>query len=164
MNWWVKTVFFLYPQVSFLKEALPHLEDSLDKKCLEEIVSGLVCVTPQTPNNQNLLGQTLTPTSNTPPGTPTTSKKHKGKKDATGTPTTSKKHKGKKDATYGVPYLLQIFSHSDYPQTLIYLFIFGKTHCLKVHFNPHVYSICSLQSVWIAMSASFLKTKLPPPR
>ena len=125
MNWWVKTVFFLYPQVSFLKEALPHLEDSSDKKCLEEIVSGLVCVTPQTPNNQNLLGQTLTPTSNTPPGTPTT----------------SKKHKGKKDATYAVPYLLQIFSHSDYPQTLIYLFIFDKTHCLKVHFNPHVYSM-----------------------
>ena len=68
-------------QVAFLKSALPNIEDSPEKKGLEEILSGLTPVTPVTPSTpvQHPLAMagSLTP-SHTPPGTPSTERKSKG--------------------------------------------------------------------------------------
>ncbi|XP_060557481.1 GTPase-activating protein and VPS9 domain-containing protein 1-like [Ruditapes philippinarum] len=65
--------------VSFLRSALPFVEDSTEKKCLDELLSSLVIVTLQTPI-QNPLSMIGSPSSNTPPGTPVTQKKGRGKK------------------------------------------------------------------------------------
>ncbi|KAL4218738.1 GTPase-activating protein and VPS9 domain-containing protein 1 [Mactra antiquata] len=67
--------------ISFLKSTLVYIEDSTEKKCLDEMLTSLVPVTPQS-TNQNQLS--MLPSSNnninTPPGTPSMQKKSKGKK------------------------------------------------------------------------------------
>lgn len=63
---------------------MPNIEDTPEKKGLEEILSGLTPVTPVTPSTpvQHPLAAagSVTP-SQTPPGTPSTERKSKGNDD-----------------------------------------------------------------------------------
>ena len=74
--------FIFLSQVALLRSALPNIEDSAEKKGLDEILSSLTPVTPVTPSTpvQHPLAMSgsLTP-SHTPPGTPSTERKSRGK-------------------------------------------------------------------------------------
>ncbi|XP_052789211.1 GTPase-activating protein and VPS9 domain-containing protein 1-like [Mya arenaria] len=63
--------------VTFMRAALPFVEDSSDRKALDEMLAGLVPITPVTPV---MPPQGMLPCASTPPGTPSTAKKMKGKK------------------------------------------------------------------------------------
>ena len=74
------SVVFIF-QVSFFKSVLPNIEDTAERKGLEEILGGLTPVTPVTPSTpvQHPLAMVgnITP-SHTPPGTPSSERKSKG--------------------------------------------------------------------------------------